>query len=137
MLQHNPPPIIADILQHALIGLNDPGAAFFQVPTYGYNYHWSYDRFTATDLPAAEMEMHVVPQSTVFALAAEAGCVPVEVQPDGCAGMAYWVSNTFFFVKPDAPARPEGRQSSRQQGVPARLLSRLIPSALRPRSAGP
>ena len=42
----DPPPIIADILQHALIGLNDQGAAFFQVPTYGYNYHWSYDRFT-------------------------------------------------------------------------------------------
>ena len=109
VLQHNPPPIIADILQHALNGLNGGGAAFFQVPTYGLNYGWNYDRFIAPDLPAGEMEMHVVPQSVVFGLAARAGCVPVEVQPDGCAGMPYWVSNTFLFAKPGA-ATAGGRE---------------------------
>lgn len=135
VLQHNPPPIIADILQFALNGLNKGGAAFFQVPTYGFNYGWDYDRFMAVDLPAADMEMHVVPQSTVFELATQAGCVPIEVQPDGCAGMPYWVSNTFLFVKPAAaaPARPSGVFGRR--GVAARLLSRLTPAALRPRSA--
>jgi len=102
VLQHNPPPIIADILQYALNGLNRGGVAFFQVPTYGFNYTWNYDRFIAHDLPTGGMEMHVVPQNLVFDLATRAGCVPIEVQPDGCAGMPYWVSNTFLFAKPGA-----------------------------------
>jgi SAM-dependent methyltransferase len=134
VLQHNPPPIIADILQRALNGLNKGGAAFFQVPTYGFNYAWSYDRFMAVDLPAGDMEMHVVPQGVVFGLAAQAGCVPIEVQPDGCAGMPYWVSNTFLFAKPAAADRSNGIFAGR--GAGARLLSRLTPAALRPRSVG-
>jgi SAM-dependent methyltransferase len=137
VLQHNPPPIIADILQHALAGLNAGGAAFFQVPTYGFNYVWNYDRFMAHDLPAGDMEMHVVPQSVVFALATQAGCVPIEVQPDGCAGMPYWVSNTFLFAKPGAATRARPKGFLARRGVAARLLSRLTPAALRPRSAGP
>jgi SAM-dependent methyltransferase len=136
VLQHNPPPIIVDILQHALNGLNGGGAAFFQVPTYGWDYGWNYDLFIDKDVPASDMEMHVVPQDVVFRLAAQAGCVPVEVLPDGCAGMPYWVSNSFLFVKPgvSAPVRPNGFFDRR--GVAARLLSRLTPAALRPRSAG-
>ena len=135
VLQHNPPPIIADILQHALDGLNASGVAFFQVPTYGLGYGWSYDRFMDHDLPAGGMEMHVVPQRLVFALATRAGCVPIEVQPDGCAGMPYWVSNTFLFAKPGAVGHARASRFFARQSVPARLLSRLTPAALRPRSA--
>jgi SAM-dependent methyltransferase len=136
VLQHNPPPIIADILQFALNGLNKGGAAFFQVPTYGFNYGWDFDRFMAVDLPAADMEMHVVPQSVVFELATRAGCVPIEVQPDGCAGMPYWVSNTFLFAKPGTAALAWWKRFFQRRGVTARLLGRLTPAALRPRSAG-
>jgi SAM-dependent methyltransferase len=136
VLQHNPPPIIVDILQHALIGLNAGGAAFFQVPTYGLDYVWSYDRFMTEDLPAGDMEMHAVPQSVVFDLATQAACAPIEVQPDGCAGMPYWVSNTFLFAKPQAATQGwPSRFFARRRGA-ARLLSRLIPAARRPRSAG-
>ena len=35
VLQHNPPPLIADILSMAFTGLNPGGSAFFQVPTLG------------------------------------------------------------------------------------------------------
>lgn len=136
VLQHNPPPIIADILRHALNGLNWGGAAFFQVPTYGFNYTWNYDRFMALDLPAGDMEMHVVPQSVVFDLATQAGCVPIEVQPDGCAGMPYWVSNTFLFAKPRAATQGWPSRFFARRGGAARLLSRLTPAALRSQSAG-
>jgi SAM-dependent methyltransferase len=136
VLQHNPPPIIVEILQRVLHGLNDGGAAFFQVPTYGFNYGWSYDRFLAKDLPAGDMEMHAVPQSAVFALAAAAGCVPIEVQPDGCAGMPYWMSNTFLFAKPGGPARSPAREVAGRNGVAARLLARLPLLSRRSPTAG-
>jgi methylase of polypeptide subunit release factors len=135
VLQHNPPPIIAEILNAALKGLKNGGSAFFQVPTYGSNYHWSYDRFIADDLPAGDMEMHVIPQSVVFALAAEAGCVPVEVQPDGCAGMPFWVSNSFLFSKPAASRLLHRGGFARAAAVAGRLLARLGPAYRPQRSA--
>ena len=130
VLQHNPPPIIADILQHALDGLNAGGTAFFQVPIYGLDYAWSYNRFMAHDLPAGGMEMHVLPQSQIFGLATRAGCVPIEVQPDGCAGMPYWVSNTFLFAKPCAATHGWPSRFFARRGRAARLPT---PAALRPR----
>jgi SAM-dependent methyltransferase len=136
VLQHNPPPIIADILHHALNGLKAGGAAFFQVPTYGLGYGWNYDLFIARDVPAGGMEMHVVPQQVVFRLAAEAGCVPVEVLPDGCAGMPNWVSNTFLFAKPQAVSWPRPNRLFAGRGTASRLLARLTAAALPPRSAG-
>jgi len=136
VLQHNPPPIIADILQHALDGLNPGGAAFFQVPTYGLDYAWNYDLFMARDMPAGDMEMHVVPQEVVFGLAMRAGCVPIEVLPDGCAGMPNWVSNSFLFVRPGASAWARARRLFARRGAVARVLGRLRPAAPRLRSAG-
>ena len=82
-------------------------------------------------------EWHVVPQNLVFDLATRAGCVPIEIQPDGCAGMPYWVSNTFLFAKPGAARQAWASRFFAHRGVGARLLSRLTPAALRPRSAGP
>jgi len=135
VLQHNPPPIIADILRHALAGLNKGGAAFFQVPTYGLHYAWNYDLFMARDVPAGDMEMHVVPQEVVFRLAMRAGCVPIEVLPDGCTGMPNWVSNTFLFAKPGGSAWARASRFFARRGGVARFLARLTPAVLRPRSA--
>jgi SAM-dependent methyltransferase len=111
VLQHNPPPLIADILSAALAGLNTGGYAFFQVPTFGRGYSWHYDSYIADTAPSQQMEMHVLPQSAVFDLAARAGCIPLEVEPDACAGMPDWISNTFVFAKPgaDAPLPQGGR----------------------------
>jgi hypothetical protein len=99
VLQHNPPPLIADILSAAFSGLARGGCAFFQVPTYLTNYKWDYDEYV-TRTTAEELEMHVLPQSAVFGLAAAAGVVPLEVQPDHCTGIPHGISNTFIFAKP-------------------------------------
>ena len=100
VLQHNPPPLIAEILQHAFEGLNEGASAFFQVPTYGKDYTWNFERYATTNFYDGGMEMHVVPQSVIFSLASRAACLPLEVQPDGCTGLPHWISNTFVFVKP-------------------------------------
>ncbi len=49
---------------------------------------------------AGEIEMHVLPQPVVLKIAAEYGCVPLEIWQDGAAGnLAAWMSNTFLFRK--------------------------------------
>jgi 2-polyprenyl-3-methyl-5-hydroxy-6-metoxy-1,4-benzoquinol methylase len=100
VLQHNPPPIIVDILQSTFDGLNSDGLAFFQVPTYALHYRWDVSQDTDGSVSGGDMEMHLVPQDVVFAVAASAGCVPMEVQPDGYTGIRQGISNTFLFVKP-------------------------------------
>lgn len=106
VLQHNPPPLIADILATAFAGLNKDGAAFFQVPTFGPGYSWRYTSYVAETMPYQQAEMHVLPQSVVFALAAKAGCIPLEIEPDFYSGMPHWISNTFVFAKSDAGGLP-------------------------------
>ena len=95
-LQHSPPPIILDVLQHAFAGLRPGGCAFFQLPTYGTGY-----AFPQADGAQDGMEMHFVPQQAVFAAAYEAGLKVIEVQPDWCTGRpGEWISNTFLLQKP-------------------------------------
>jgi glycosyltransferase involved in cell wall biosynthesis/Tfp pilus assembly protein PilF/SAM-dependent methyltransferase len=110
VLQHSPPPLIADILSTVFDGLNPDGSAFFQVPTYAIDYRWQYEEYVAETVPKQRMEMHVLPQSVIFDLAAKAGCVPLEVQPDHCTGLAHWISNTCVFAKP-GPPRGAGNDS--------------------------
>jgi hypothetical protein len=124
VLQHNPPPLIADILSTAFAGLNPGGAAFFQVPTYAIDYRWLYEEYFAETVPRQNMEMHVLPQSVIFDLAAKAGCVPLEIQPDHCAGLPHWISNTCVFAKSGPPSvksfasgGPREAMASRDAGV--------------------
>jgi SAM-dependent methyltransferase len=105
VLQHNPPPLIADILSTAFDGLNPGGSAYFQVPTYGVDYRWRYEEYLADTLPRQSIEMHVLPQSVIFDLAAKAGCLPLEIQPDHYSGMPHWISNTCIFAKPLSSSR--------------------------------
>jgi SAM-dependent methyltransferase len=100
VLQHNPPPLIVEILRRVFSGMNPGGHAFFQVPTYWIGYRWDLDGYLAETAPRQEMEMHVLPQTVVFELAAQAGCVPLEVEPDSCTGLPNGISNTFLFAKP-------------------------------------
>ena len=108
VLQHNPPPIILDILERAFAGLNHGGSAFFQVPTYLKGYRWNLDEYVAGNLPRGSIEMHVLPQSAVFAAALQHRCLPVEVEPDHCTGLPNCISNTFVFVKPERPSPMAG-----------------------------
>lgn len=83
VLQHNPPPVQAEILRRILGRLTPGGIALFQVVTHIEGYRYS----VAEDLEGkGGMEMHVLPQRAVFAILAECGFMPVEVQDDGGAG---------------------------------------------------
>jgi len=97
VLQHNPPPIIAVILNTVLQWLKPGGVAFFQVPTYAPNYS-----FIAEDYlqhPSQTMEMHILPQRYVQAIASRQNCEMIEVQPDLYVGSPDWISNTFLLRK--------------------------------------
>jgi SAM-dependent methyltransferase len=100
VLQHNSPPIIALILRRALSLLAPGGVAVFQVPTYAKNYAFMLDRYLGRLDQDGQIEMHVLPQHVVFAIAAEAGCVALEVLEDGSIGIANWQSSTFAVHKP-------------------------------------
>jgi SAM-dependent methyltransferase len=96
VLQHNPPPITVDILDAAFKGLKGGGIAFFQIPTYADDYSFGKEDYD-TVVRAKEMEMHFVPQRTIFDLAFRHGLRSVEVQPDDLTGRwGSWISNTFL-----------------------------------------
>jgi trans-aconitate methyltransferase len=100
VLQHNSPPVMALILRRALSLLAPGGVAVFQVPTYAKNYSFRLDGYLNRIAGEGEIEMHVLPQPVVFAIAASAGCTPMEVLEDGSVGIAGWQSSTFVFHKP-------------------------------------
>lgn len=80
VLQHNPPPVMAEILRRGLARVRPGGFAWLQLPTYmrGYRYR------VADDLAAAPgtMEFHVLPQPALFDLLDRAGFVPLEIRID-------------------------------------------------------
>lgn len=95
VLQHNPPPIIAELLGTFLRSLSPGGIAVFQLPTYGANYRFNIDEYLVQS-GNRDMEMHCFPQSEVLAIIAKEGCIPLEVREDGAlGGYQGWISNTF------------------------------------------
>ncbi len=86
VLQHNPPPIIHQLLDHALACLEPGGLAYFQVPCHLYDYSFSVDRYLAGEGRHEGMEMHALPQRHIFALFARHGLTPIEVTPNGRIG---------------------------------------------------
>ena len=98
VLQHNPPPVIALLLSQILRKLLPGGIAYFQVPTYAVGY-----RFNAREyidgLTARGMEMHVLPQDTLFQIINDCGCRLLEVREDNSTGDPNMVSNCVLAVK--------------------------------------
>ncbi len=106
VLQHNPPPIIADVLDHAFAGLNPGGVAYFQLATYGLGYKFSADTYREVMSDITDMEIHFLPQHVVFDIARRHGLDVIEVQPDDWLGNSiHWISTTFLLRKP-YPGRP-------------------------------
>ena len=101
VLQHNPPPIIVQLLNLLFERLHVGGYALFQVPTFrrDYSFIWNdYVRKMSQGFPA-NPEMHIVPQHVVFALMRAHDLELLEVQEDTHAGSPVFISNTFFARK--------------------------------------
>ena len=100
VLQHNPPPIICDVLERAFDGLANGGIAFFQVPTYGSGYKFALQHYLDGQYSKNEMEIHFVPQKEIFQLLDRHSMLPVEIRQDHCLGhYDRWLSNTFLAQK--------------------------------------
>lgn len=96
VLQHNPPPIMMVLIRSFLEVLRPGGIAIFQLPTYGADYWFDINEYLRRE-PTSGMEMHCLPQSTVFRLGAEADAEILEVREDGATGGHLgWISNTFI-----------------------------------------
>jgi 2-polyprenyl-3-methyl-5-hydroxy-6-metoxy-1,4-benzoquinol methylase len=99
VLQHNPPPLMALIIRSMLKALKPNGVAVFQIPTYKFGY-----RFAISEYLNAEniggMEMHVLPQRSIFEIVRGEGCNLLEILEDGWTGNRDGeVSNTFVILK--------------------------------------
>ncbi|MGG5820997.1 methyltransferase domain-containing protein [Falsiroseomonas sp. HW251] len=100
VLQHNPPPVMVHLLRLAFAGLAPGGVAIFQLPTHGEGYGFSVAAHLARG-DESRMQMHVLPQARVFALAAEAGLDLLEVREDRATGRPdEWLSNLFVMRRP-------------------------------------
>ena len=99
VLQHNPPPIIAQILRRAMTSLNPGGIAMFQVPVHKKNYAFSIDTYLK-DTEEGLMEMHALPQNKVFEIFRNADCNVLEVREDNATeSPTVFVSMTFIVQK--------------------------------------
>lgn len=98
VLQHNPPPVIARVLRRAFVLLKPGGVAIFQVPTWAQGYSFDIETYLRDIGELDGVEMHCIPQTEVFAAAADAGLVTLEVREEFSAGPPmYWLSNIFVF----------------------------------------
>ena len=99
VLQHNPPPVIMELIRIALTALRPGGIAIFQVPTYIVEYQFSLAEWLATD-HAMDMQMHCVPQDAVFDTISATGCRLIGLREDGWTSAPdTMISNTFFCRK--------------------------------------
>lgn len=101
VFQHNPPIIIARLLRNALWALRPAGIAIFQLLTYRVGYRFKTREWLAAS-HALDMQMHCIPQETVFRIILENGCVVLQVREDNSAGLRdVFLSNVFVVRKPD------------------------------------
>lgn len=84
VLQHNPPPIMAEILHKLLACLAPGGCIVLQVPTYIEGYAFRTQDYAAN--PNAGINAHPLPQHAIFKAFATAGCDVLEVREDNFLG---------------------------------------------------
>ena len=104
VLQHNPPPVIALILEAFLAALKPGGVAYFQVPTYHIAYRFDLEAYLADGARAREVEMHYLPQARIFEILRRGGGALLEVIEDPWIGLNQQaVSNTFLVRRGESP----------------------------------
>jgi 2-polyprenyl-3-methyl-5-hydroxy-6-metoxy-1,4-benzoquinol methylase len=99
VLQHNPPPVIAEVIRQAFLKVSPGGVAIFQVPSYRVGYEFSVTKYLESD-PLLVMEMHAIPQFEVFTIAQSCGMTLREVREDNSTGAPHlFVSNSYCFTR--------------------------------------
>ena len=79
VFQHNPPPVMRELVRLALASLRSGGVAVFEIPVYLSGYSFRINEYLEN--PSKErMEMHCLPQSEIFALVETTGCRLIEVR---------------------------------------------------------
>lgn len=98
VLQHNPPPVIAAILEQALSMLRLKGVAVFQVPVYRAGYRFKVDEYLKENCRYAPFDMHALPQPAILEIGYRANCRLLEIREDNSTGPS-WISQFFAFEK--------------------------------------
>jgi SAM-dependent methyltransferase len=99
VFQHNPPPVISELIRRALGALRPGGLAVFQIPSYISGYHFRLQEWLKDEhLP--DIQMHCLPQPRIFGLIAERRCELLEMREDNATGgRGRMVSNMFVVRK--------------------------------------
>ncbi len=97
VLQHNPPPVMAEIFRNILKLLNPSGIAFVQMPTFIEGYSFRVSEYLEGG--KVDMEMNCLPQRDIFRILWEENCLPLEVREDGSIGDFPGLSHTFLIQK--------------------------------------
>jgi SAM-dependent methyltransferase len=99
VLQHNPPPVAYYILSNILDKMRPGGVAFFQLHTYRLGYQFDVKAYLSE--PRKDLiEMHALPQRSVFELLENKRCRLLEIREDALSGPSRQnISNTFFVQK--------------------------------------
>ena len=112
VLQHNPPPLMAFILETILTRLAPGGIAYFQIPTYIVNYTFEALDYIDSEIPSGEVEVHCLPQTSLFDIIDRTGCRVLEMREDGAVG-AFAISNRLLIQKRgDLPKQQSERPAS-------------------------
>jgi SAM-dependent methyltransferase len=98
VLQHNPPPLIAAILEQALSMLRLKGVAVFQVPVYRAGYRFKIDEYLMENYRHEPFEIHALPQPAILEIGYRTNCRLLEIREDDSTGPP-WISQFFAFEK--------------------------------------
>jgi len=99
VFQHNPPPVISNLIRSALQALRPGGIGIFQVPTYILGYRFNLAEWFVEE-HALDMQMHCLPQRKIFEIIARANCIPLEIREDDATGAPEkFLSNTFIVYR--------------------------------------
>jgi SAM-dependent methyltransferase len=100
VFQHNPPPLIIELIRHALTSLRPGGVAVFQVPTFIAGYEFKLKDWLEAE-PGLRLHMHCVSQATIIEHIFNQGCKLLEIREDGFTGSPESIiSNTFVVCRP-------------------------------------
>lgn len=97
VLQHNPPPVMVELLKKLLSRLAAGGTAVIQIPTYIVGQRFTVADYLSNAQPS--MEMNAVPQRVIYEVIDQSGCKVIEVREDGYMGADIGLSHTFVIQR--------------------------------------